>query len=691
VRRYHHAAVRKYSEDGHLEAVLACSSPDLTNLQPLSGVVAISGYVLAQLGIEQLDVYLDNELLGQAHMGLTDVQVARQYPTFENRRQAGFIFRWDTTKFGDGEYDVRLVAVAKQGSPLEIMGRVWINNSAEPETPYAKHISVCEAEDIRKAQSDVSRLESHPVFSVIVPIGNSSEMDVLAALDSVREQIYEAWELCICYSAGQTIDWLARFKIMEVTSSRIRIQAVRNVMTGEAVVNSVVNEMNGEFVIILDPRNRLAVHALYEFAVLLNDSPDADLIYADDDIIDPDGYRRSPFFKPDWSHDLLLSCDYIGPACVLRRERITEIGGLLPGYESLASYELYLRMSEHTQKIYHVAKVLVHGRAHGDTNNRYVPDAITALNDHLNRQHSEAQVVPLIDGASWRVVYEITTYPSVSIIIPTTGHFDLIVECVQAVRKVTTYPNYEFVIVDNSSSGRVESYVQSLNDGGVVCQYVDFRAQSFNYSAMNNDAVKVTKSPLVLFLNDDVTPLHAGWLHEMVSHAQRLEVGAAGAKLLYPDGRIQHAGSLVGLPNGPTNAFRGVFEDDATIGRARIRHQVVGNWSAVTGACLMTRRDVFEEVGGFDASHFPVGFQDIDLCLKMAENGYRILYTPFARLVHAESTTRLAPGNVNYYDTDPTELTHFLKKWSHIVGQDPFYNPNLSQRYEDFRLRVMDS
>jgi GT2 family glycosyltransferase len=382
---------------------------------------------------------------------------------------------------------------------------------------------------------------------------------------------------------------------------------------------------------------------------------------------------------------------------VYRKKIIDEIGGFRKGYEGCQDYDLVLRLTEKTDKIYHIPKILYHWRKiPGSTSERYEAKSYAeknskkALREAMKRRGIKGEVVDGLFRSSFRIKREIKGTPKVSIIIPTKDKVDVLRRCLTSIVEKTSYPNYEIAVVDNNSrEEETLEYLRSINKRRNI-RVLNYK-RPFNFSSINNFAAKNVDSEFLLFLNNDTEVISNEWLSAMLEHAQRKEVGAVGCKLLYPDNSIQHAGVILGITGIPgqrgvaghshkylPDGFHGYF------GRPHIIH----NLSAVTAACMMMRKEVFEEVGSFDEK-LTVAFNDVDLCLRIRENGYLIVYTPFAVLYHHESMSR------GYEDT-PEKQARFLKevkyvrdKWGHIIDKgDPYYNPNLTLEREDFSIRV---
>ncbi len=444
----------------------------------------------------------------------------------------------------------------------------------------------------------------------------------------------------------------------------------------------------GDYVCFLDHDDTLAPHALAYVCEALHHSPDADLFYSDEDKIDREGNRFEPFFKPDWSPDLLLSENYLCHLLVLRKRLLPKIGVFNPDCDGSQDYDLILRATAQAEKIEHIPKVLYHWRAGiastatGVENKQYALEAAReALQRHCDRTGKQMRVEPAAIVGRWRIRYPIPEGSRVSIIIASGGKIDVLRTNLEGLFEKTTYPHYEVVIVDNSKGGGIEKLVRSFQNGSRTLRYIDSRNQPFNYSALNNTAARECDSPLLLFLNDDTSVIAPEWLESMVELAVRPEVGAVGAKLLYPGSTIQHAGIVMGLYDNCGHAFKGL---DGKVGHYFDFSDMIRNVSAVTGACLMVKSKVFWEAGGFDETEFPVAFNDADLCLKIGSLGYRILYTPHALLFHHEAFTKTSKDLIPH----PEEVATMRAKWAAIIAADPYYSPNLTRNDEDYSLRT---
>lgn len=540
--------------------------------------------------------------------------------------------------------------------------------------------------DIKKIQKKVVRFKYKPTISIIMPVYNVEKIWLEKAIDSVLNQIYPNWELCIaddCSTKGHVKEVLESYKNKDL---RIKVKYLLHNQGIALASNEAIPLAIGEFIGLLDNDDELAPNALFEVVKLLQTHPNADMIYSDEDKITQEGKRCNPFFKPGWSPDLFLSQMYTCHFGVYRKRHIDEIGGFRKGFDGSQDYDLILRLTEKTNEIFHIPKILYHWRAiPGSTAEEYSAKAadnasLKALTDALRRRSIKGSVEKGTYNSLFRVKREILTNPRVSIIIPTKDQVELLKDCVESILSKTDYRNYEIVIVENNSIQKnTMEYLNKLAIENKNIKVLHYTRQ-FNFSAINNYAVSKVDSEIVLFLNNDMEVKSSEWLSAMVEHIQRKEVGAVGAKLLFPNDSIQHAGVILGIGSVAGHAFKGL---QSNINQSYFGHaDAIRNYSAATGACLMIRKSVFEAIGGFDEVNLPIAFNDIDLCLRLRERGYLIVYTPYAVLYHYESASRgygLGPDPEAYY---------MIKKWGPMLYNDPYYNPNLTLLREDFGIRV---
>lgn len=531
---------------------------------------------------------------------------------------------------------------------------------------------------LARYEKSARQFSYQPKISILLPVYRTPIHDLRAALDSVRHQIYDNWELIIVDDASEDKKLSDELKEWLKKEPRFQLKTLEKNAGIAQASQQALNLAKGEFIGLLDHDDVLEPHALYEVVKLLNRESRADIIYSDEDKINEQNELEKPHWKPDWSPDTLLSCNYLCHFTVLRKSLLEQIGGFRSGFDGAQDYDLFLRATEKTPQIFHIPKILYHWRISpnstaSDTESK--PYAALAgqraLTDALSRRQISGKVE--IDfGTVYRVRREVNSLKKIAIIIPMRDGMELTKRCVESLAQKTNYPNYEIVIVDNGSeTAEAKNWLNSISHR--VLRY----EKPFNYSAINNFAVQQTYGEWLLFLNNDTEIIESDWLMAMTEHIQRPEIGAVGAQLLFPNGTIQHAGIVLGLAGAANHPFA---QQKPTSAR-EIR--MIRNWSAVTGACLMMRREVFQKVGGFDEQHFPIHYSDVDLCLRVKQAGYWIVYTPYAKLMHHESASR-------GYSALKNISQGFIQQWQAQVENDPFYNPNLSRQKLDWSLKEIE-
>lgn len=536
---------------------------------------------------------------------------------------------------------------------------------------------------IQEAEQAIRSFTYTPRISVILPVYNVDEIWLRKCIDSVINQIYKNWELCISDDASTKPH--VKEVLNQYAERYSQIKVVYREKNGHIseCSNSALAIATGEFIGLLDHDDELSRDALYENVKLLNMYPDADLIYSDEDKITEEGERHSPFFKPDWSPDLLLSQMYICHFSIYRKTIIDQIGGFRKGYEGSQDYDLALRFTELTDAIYHIPKVLYHWRtipestASGAQAKNYTHYAgLKALIDTLKRRNVDGIVKEIGDYSNmFRVSYNLEEEPLVSIIIPTRNMGELLDSCLNSIFSRSLYSNFEVIIIDNGST---EEHTLSVfkkwtdNHGGKIrILPIDI---PFNYSKLNNIAVQAANGEYILLLNNDIEVISEDWLGEMVGYAQRRNTGAVGTKLLYTDDTIQHAGVVMGLGGVAGHAFRTLHKSDPGYFGALLVNR---NCSVVTAACLMIKKDLYIEVGGLE-EELTVAFNDVDLCLKLLDRGLNNICLNSIELYHHESKSRGAEDTPEKKKRFQGEIDYILNKWSKYIEKDPYYNINLS-------------
>lgn len=653
--------------------------------QQCGGAVSIRGWAVAPNGIEKIEVSVDGDAFTQALYGQLRPDVARDHSSYKNCQNSGFLYIWDSTKVSEGAHQIRICAYSSTGGRHEQIVPVVVDHNLTANI-YQMWCELNEptSEELRELAADGKSLSYRPVVSIVVPIYRTPPALLREAVESVRAQIYDNWELCLSDDGSKDPELSAILRQYADQDSRIKYAELPKNQGISSATNAALELAKGEFIGFLDHDDTLAPDALYRVVTMLQQHRDAGLIYSDEDKLDPDGKRFQPFFKPDWSPDLLLSMNYICHFVVVRHELLKQVGRLRSEFDGAQDYEFLLRAVEHTDRIIHVPHVLYHWRqldtstaASPDAKPKAVEAAKRALTEHLRRTQVAARVERGIAPGRWRIHYQITEAPNVGIVLPTGGKLELLRPCLDSLFANTEYPHYEILLVDNSKRSEVSDYISGLSSRRI--KYIDQRNHPFNYSALNNFAVQQSEAPLILFLNDDTTMVDPDWLSALVEQGQRPKVGVVGAKLVYPFGLIQHAGVIMGVFENTAHAFRNMpAESQAYFDFP----QIIRNCSAVTAACMLTKRQLFLDLNGFDETHLAVAFQDVDYCLRVRAAGYFIVYTPYCELMHHESVTKDEKlGN-------PKEVRYMQQQWADVIANDPFYSPNLTRKAEDYNLRM---
>jgi GT2 family glycosyltransferase len=538
----------------------------------------------------------------------------------------------------------------------------------------------------------IAAMPSPPSISILLPVYNTPERWLRRCLDSVLAQLYPHWELCIADDASTEPH--VRRVLDKYTARDPRIKVVHRAENGHisAASNSALELANGGWIALLDHDDELPEHALYHAARAILERPDAALIYSDEDKITEDGTRFDPYFKPDWNPELFRGHNMVSHLGIYRHELVQQVGGFREGYEGSQDYDLALRCIERIRReqIVHIPRVLYHWRAirgstaFGPQEKDYAHSAARrAIAEHLARSGVDAEVLPIEHRAgNWRVRRALPQpAPRVSIIIPTRNGGEVLRRCIDSIDSHTTYANRKIHVVDNRSDRRdTLDYLDTLRKRrGFAVTAFD---EPFNFSRLNNCAARGSDGEVLLFLNDDTEVITPNWLEELVALAVSTGVGASGAMLYYPDGSIQHAGIVLGLGADRIAGHAYHRMPRGTPGD-KCRAQLVQEVSAVTAACMAIRRDRFDDVGGFD-EELAVAFNDVDLCLRLADRGLHNVWTPNTELYHHESHTRGA-------DTDPQRRAEYLRecefmraRWGDRLLADPYYHPALSLDRGDF-------
>jgi GT2 family glycosyltransferase len=536
-------------------------------------------------------------------------------------------------------------------------------------------------------------LKYNPKISIITPVYNTNIKYLVDMIESVLNQTYSNWELCIADDASTDKQTLQVLKDYENKYKNIKIKYRKTNGHISAASNSALKLATGKYVIFLDHDDILSINALFEIVKKLNENMALKLIYSDEDKIDENNKRFNPHFKSAWNPDMFYSQNYICHLVCLDKKLVDDIGGFRCGYEGSQDYDLLIRYLAQIEdkNIAHIEKILYHWRAiEGSTalcvsQKSYSCDAgLKALQDYFSKNKSISVEKGLLSN-TYKVNYIFSEYnPLVTLLIPSKDGYDLITRCIDSIIKKTTYKNYEIIILDNNTTcTRTLDYFENIKkyQNITILKY----PYTFNYSAINNFGAKYAKGELIGLINNDIEVINDEWLGEMVSHAIRKDIGAVGAKLYYPDETIQHAGVVLGI-GGVAGHSHKYFQKESNGYFSRLK--IIQNYSAVTAACLIVKKDIYNEVGGLDEENLKIAFNDVDFCLKLLEKGYRNIWTPYAMLIHHESKSRGKEDTEEKIERFNKEVKYMKDKWMKYIKNDKYYNCNLTSVYEDFRVNV---
>ncbi|KAJ80455.1 Glycosyltransferase, GT2 family [Enterococcus faecalis] len=642
-----------------------------------------AGFVVTLEGIKQKKV-LPFHFQSSAHVVTVDFPLNKKYPVIP----------------GTEDKVTRLWIKAKKG--FKYMAKNGISHTIQRakieklrnQASYPNWLARNEVLDIEAMTQEIATFHYQPKISIAMPVYNVEEKWLRLCIDSILNQVYTNWELCMADDASTDPNVKKILTEYQQLDERIRVVfREQNGHISEAT-NSALAIATGEFVALLDNDDELAINAFYEVIKVLNENPELDLIYSDEDKIDMDGNRSDPAFKPDWSPDLLLGTNYISHLGVYRRSILEEIGGFRKGYEGSQDYDLVLRFTEKTTKerITHIPKVLYYWRmlptstAVDQGSKGYAFEAgLRAVQDALVRRGINGHATHGAANGLYDVYYDIESEKLVSIIIPTKNGYKDVQRCVSSIIEKTTYQNYEIIMADNGSTDpkmhELYAEFEQQLPGRFFVESIDI---PFNFSTINNRAAKKAHGEYLLFLNNDTEVITENWLTLMVSFAQQERIGCVGAKLLYPNNTVQHAGVILGLGGVAGHGHYGYPHGDlGYFGRLAINV----NYSAVTAACLLMKKADFDAVGGFEEA-FTVAFNDVDLCLKVQALGRDNVWLHEAELYHFESQTRGYDDKGKKKKRFEQEKVMMEEKWGPLIENDPFYNPNLTRDIPNFSLRI---
>lgn len=585
--------------------------------------------------------------------------------------------------------EVKKYHASEPESPPQVSAQLALSND---ESDYRKWVELFDMIDDAKRQailSNLAFLDEQPLVSILLPVYNPPLEFLHRAIESVRNQIYANWQLCVVDDASTSTevkDLLNHYQ--NLGDDRIRLVRLEKNGHIAAATNAALDIADGKWVLPLDHDDELREHSLALAVQCALSHPTAALIYSDEDKIDENNQRHTPFFKPDFDPLRILAHNYICHMAMMRRDIVELAGRYRLGTEGSQDWDLILRITELVQanQIVHIPQILYHWRSHFSSTSSELSSkpyalraGIQAVVDHVNRTNLSADVIANASNGLVRVKWRLpVNVPKVSIVIPTRDG-TLLARCIDSILRNTGYSNYEVVVMDNGSVSKNTLKYLRKNDSWLKVLR-DERA--FNYSALNNAAVVHCDGEIICLMNDDCEVINYDWLEEMVGQLLRDDVGAVGCKLIYDDGRIQHGGVVLGV--GGVAGHANKFEDRRSPGYFNglsVAHSV----SAVTAACMLIRKSAFEEVGGLDEINLPIAFNDVDLSLRLKEAGWRVVWTPFAELVHHESVSRGSEEGPRA-EGFAREISYMQGRWAQTLRSDPFYNPNLTLEHEDFGL-----
>lgn len=576
--------------------------------------------------------------------------------------------------YGPKEFWIRL---HERFEPEEVLYGPW----------YQAYIPTEETLETQRKQ----KFDYSPLISIAVPAYQTPVEFLRQMIESLIVQTYSNWELCIVNASPDNEEMQKVLAEYSAGDSRVRFCNLKENLGIAENTNRAFAMTKGEFVGLLDHDDLLAPNALYEIVKILQDHPQADALYTDEDKVTTElDEHFQPHLKPDFNLDLLRSNNYICHFFVVRKSIVEKAGGFRKEFDGAQDYDFIFRCTENAGEVLHVPEILYHWRTHkastadNPASKMYAFEAgKRAIEAHLERTGTKGEVSHTQDLGFYRVKYPVQGKPLVSVIIPNKDEKETLQTCLEMLEKNTGYHNFEIIIVENNSTtDEIFRYYKELSGNRKI--HLLRWGKEFNYSAINNFAVAHAKGEYLLFLNNDVKSINPDWLEEMLGVCQRPEVGGVGAKLIYPDNTIQHAGCVIGM-----GGIAGHMFVDMPADRTGYLHKasLLQDMSAVTAACLLMKKEVFEQAGGF-TEELAVAFNDVDLCLKVRKNGYLIVYDPYAKLYHMESKTRGAEDSKEKVRRFQTEIEYMRCHWIDILKNgDPCYNKNLSLTKWNYSLK----
>jgi len=536
--------------------------------------------------------------------------------------------------------------------------------------------------DQEKILSDITNLKIMPLVSIIILVQKNTEKWLQESIFSVLSQIDKNWELIILYDRSEQSKYPFLFGDEIQRDSRIRIFPYDPREDHATILNKALDISSGQFFLQLNSSELLREHALYLVINEINHFPSSEVIYTDQDQLNHHDERWDPFFKPDWNPDLFLSKNLLSNFCVYKTNTAKKVGGYQEGFGEERNWDLAMRITETIPKsnIRHIPHICVHSRQNkNSTNSKNNSNSLPSKNhfrtliSHFKRTNKKVKICQT-DNPYWRIKYPIPDpNPLVSIIIPTKNQPRLLKNCIKSIKNKTTYLPYEILVINNQTTDP-DALAYFVNIRGKENIHILDYDDTFNYSAINNYAVKQARGEILIFLNDDVEVISPDWLEELVGHALREEIGAVGAMLYFPNNTIQHAGIVLFPDRIAGHSF---YSQARGSHGQNDRARLVQNYSAVTGACMAVQKSKFQQVSGFDEENLPIAYNDVDLCLRFKQAGYENLWTPYAELYHHESVTRGLDDTKEKQNRLQKETDFIIRKWGSIIANDPAYNPNL--------------
>ncbi len=661
-RNYEPALIEEKVEQKLREGTVTSAAVNCDDALIFSDVLEVSGWAISKEGIDRVEVYCDGVFLGNALYGLPRTDIQSIFSAVKNSLNSGFFFHTvlQNNNSFQGSHSVYIKAITTDGKSAEVIQSVDGRNS------YRNYLAkIRPTEETLLWMRDIYKNFSvKPLITVALKVTKSEYSLLFDSIDSIKAQTYPSWNIALFCEQDMPEEVLKELKPL-IDNNKLKIYTSDE-------INRSLSGINCDFLCFLYSGDLLMPDALFEMVKKINMGKGLELIYTDEDVL-VERRRQNPFFKPDWSPDLLLSMNYIGGFFFLKKELFDKLGGLSYGYSPEGIYDLLLKVAELTQNIGHLSSILY---TKGNKDERSPDIEEKVIKEALTRRGIRGEVVPLNRVGSYRIKREIIGNPKVSIIIPTAySKPDFLKTCLGSIVEKSTYKNYEIMLIDNSKGKLPVKDFERIMPSAQV-RFIEYK-EKFNYSRINNIAVKKAEGEYFIFLNDDTEVITPDWIESMLEHAQRLEVGVVGAKLLYHNEGVQHGGILlVDYGGGARHAFR-FFPMNSTgyCGLLEINR----NCSAVTFACVMVSRQVFNKLGGLDEK-FRVECNDVDFCLRAIKSGYSVVWTPFALLFHKELTTR-GPANVL------EDVNQFWERWRPLLERgDTYYNPNLTLDSDNFSI-----